>query len=367
MTSLNKVAGWPLQDTAVGFYRIIQPLRFLKRQGLANEVRTVPFSGEGNANHIVYQDRMYMEMVKEANVLWTTLLQKPEDMMKALNLRKWSGCKLVIDIDDNWYAVSQDNPAHDASKQLRANFEVALRIADGITVSVPMLKQLYAPLNKNIYVNPNGIDFKIWDKVQTRPHKGIRIGWEGAHGHTADLNLITPALEAIQKKYNVTFVTMGAKPDFPSEHHEWVDVSDYPGKLASLNLDIAVAPLVDSAYNRCKSNLRWLEFSALKVPVIYSPTENQKDLPGKAASTNYEWYEALEQLILNRSLRISYGKEQHEYARQHFNMKKQVEGLAGWFAGLPRRDDLEPDQFDNLPVSRARTGSGRGNRTTKTD
>lgn len=363
---LNKVAGWPLQDTAVGFYRIVQPLRFLHREGYAAEVRTVPFSGEGEMHQVVFQDRMYMEMVRDAEVFWTTLLQKPEDMLKALNLRKWSGCKLVIDIDDNWYAVSQDNPAHDMSKLLRSNFETALSMADGVTVSVPMLKSVYERLNENIYVFENGIDFSIWDKLKKNTvHKGIRIGWEGAHGHMADLNLVAPAIEAIKKKYDVTFVTMGVKAPFSDEHHEWVTVSDYPEKLASLNLDIALAPLVDSAYNRCKSNLRWLEFSALKVPVIYSPTENQKGLPGIAARTNYDWYEALESLILDRKLRISYGGEQYEYARQHFNPKKQVAGLSEWFANLPRRSDLEPDQFDR--VSQSGRGAGARRRRTKAD
>ena len=70
------------------------------------------------------------------------------------------------------------------------------------------------------------------------------------------------SLEAIFKDYKVKLVTLGwdgFQFDGSAEKHEWVPIFDYPQKLASLNLDIAIVPLVDSAYNRCKSNIAFLE------------------------------------------------------------------------------------------------------------
>ena len=42
----------------------------------------------------------------------------------------------------------------------------------------------------------------------------------------------------------------------------------YPAKLASLSLDLAVAPLERNNYNMAKSNLRLLEYGVLGWPVI---------------------------------------------------------------------------------------------------
>ncbi len=54
------------------------------------------------------------------------------------------------------------------------------------------------------------------------------------------------------------------------EFHAGVSIEQYPEKLASLNLDLALAPLEDHFFNACKSNLRLLEYGACGFPVICS-------------------------------------------------------------------------------------------------
>lgn len=338
-----KYAGWPQQDTAVGFYRIIQPARFLKRQKLVKEARVIPFTGQNQTQYYDWKDKTWMEICDGADVLHTTLLWKQEDILKCLNLRHHFGLKWVVDIDDNIYASSKDNPASDNADILRPNRELCLSLADGLTVSVSNLKELYSQLNPNVLVQPNGIDFKVWDKLQVRKHKKIRIGWRGAYGHKQDLELIRPAMEKIKAAYpNVEFVTFGYSPGFEDETLSWVSSEKYPEKLAGLGIDIAVVPLIDSGYNRCKSNLNWLEWSALSVPVVYSPTENNKDLPGIPASTSYEWFDALSKLVENAILRKETAGLQNDYAKKHYDMKKLIVPFAEWVDGLPRREDIEP-------------------------
>jgi O-antigen biosynthesis protein len=70
----------------------------------------------------------------------------------------------------------------------------------------------------------------------------------------------------------VEWVFLGTCPDalrpHIHEHHDGVASRDYPGKLASLNLDLALAPLVENPLNACKSNLRLLQYGACGIPVI---------------------------------------------------------------------------------------------------
>lgn len=340
---LNKVAGWPHQDSGVGFYRIIQPLRFLKREKLVTESRTIPFTGENQTEHYLWSDKTFMEICKDSDALMTTILWKQADILRMMNLRKHYNLKWICDIDDNIWASPTDNPATDQADLLRKNREMCLSLADGVTVSVPALKELVGYLNPNIFVQPNGLDFKIWDPLKVRETRKIRIGWRGAFGHKEDLELIRPVIQKIKAAYpKVEFVTFGYNPDFSDENYGWVSFQKYPETLAKMGIDIAVIPLVDSAFNRCKSNLGWLEWSALKIPVVYSPTENQKNLPGIAASSSYQWYEALAQLIESVPLRRELGEKQNKYDKEHFNMKNLVHPLADWIENLPRRTDLEP-------------------------
>lgn len=343
MKKLHKVSGWPQQDTAVGHYRIIQPLRFLKREGLVEESRTVPFTGDAQTQYYNWSDKTYMEICNGADAFMTTLLWKQEDILRCMNLRHHFGLKWIVDLDDNIWSSSKDNPATDHAETLMPNRELCLQLADGVTVSVPALKSLVERLNKNVFVNPNGLDFKEWNGLKQPNKRKIRIGWRGAYGHKEDLEMIKPVIENIKKNYpNVQFVTFGWKPEFSDEHHSYISFQKFPAKLASLGIDIAVVPLVDSAYNRCKSNLGWLEWSALSIPVCYSPTENQKNLPGLPSTTSYEWYENLSSLIDNSKYRRSVGEAQNKHAKNFYSAGDLVHPLATWISKLKRRTDIEP-------------------------
>jgi len=49
-----------------------------------------------------------------------------------------------------------------------------------------------------------------------------------------------------------------------------VPIEAYPSKLASLDLDLALAPVEQNLFNECKSNLRLLEYGACGFPVVCS-------------------------------------------------------------------------------------------------
>jgi hypothetical protein len=350
---MRKITGFPLQDTGVGFYRIVQPLRFVKREKLANEIRITPFSGTNDPTKIAsyqslkiptYNDKLLMRISGGADVIWTTMIFDELQIRRMLDLRKWSGAKWIVDIDDNMFDVTKDNPGYKGVKAASDNIRLCLSLADGLTVSVPYLEKLYKPYNKNIHIIYNGIDMKEWGYTRAKGSK-IKIGWRGAYGHSQDFGLAAPALEKLMDRYDIEVHTFGVKPRFnkPFTHTEWVELPEYPKTLAGLGFDIAIVPLIDSNYNRCKSNLAVLENSALKTPVIASPTENQKDLPILYADSNYEWYEKLEQLILDAKLRKSQGEKQFKFIQEKYNPKDQVYPLIEWMEKLPRRTDIEPD------------------------
>ena len=349
---IKKIAAIVRQDTAVGYYRLIQPIRFLKREGLVKEARSTDFSGENlygeHKGKLKFHTEKFKEQIMKAmmtncDIIWSNFTAFRPEMLRMMDYRKFSHGKLIIDIDDNLYAVHSDNPVAKVTSILTKEIDLSLKIADGITVSVPSLKKLYEPINKNIYIKPNGLDLSLW-KPKYKRHTKIRIGWRGAQGHLADLNLVLEPIKAIIKDYDCEFITFGVKPNFVIEghqHYDWVGFQKYPKKLADLNLDMMIVPLIDSSYNRCKSNLAILEASVLKIPVVASPTENQKGLNCLYASTNYEWYEQLEKLIKNKKLRLKIIKEQYQDLKR-FNEKNLIKGLYNWMDKLPKRKDLEP-------------------------
>ncbi len=77
-------------------------------------------------------------------------------------------------------------------------------------------------------------------------------------------------------------------------------IRHYPAKLASLNLDLALAPVEDNIFNTCKSNLRLMEYGACGIPVICSDVECYRgDLPVTRIRNRFiDWRDAI-QMHLN--------------------------------------------------------------------
>src|SRR5690606_5224399 len=121
-----------------------------------------------------------------------------------------------------------------------------------------------------------------------------RIGWAGGSSHKGDLAVIRQLAKDLQEE--VEWVFMGMRPEgIDCEFHAGVSIEQYPKKVASLNLDLAVVPLEINQFNRCKSNLRLLELGVCGVPVICTDIEPYRcGLPVTLVRNRYQdWAEAI--------------------------------------------------------------------------
>lgn len=183
-----------------------------------------------------------------------------------------------------------------------------------------------------IEVIPNGIDFEEWDKVLvSHKKKKVVIGWAGGQAHARDLNILKDVIPEILKRHNnVEFVFWGMFPEFTEptgriiHNKKWVGIDKYPQELGNCAFDIGLAPLEDNVFNRCKSNLRWLEYSALKIPTVASPVEPfNKTQSGDSilyAKTAQEWIDNLDLLIKNKTKRMMLGHLSYQMAKRYYNI-----------------------------------------------
>lgn len=241
---------------------------------------------------------------------------------------------MVTEIDDYIFGVNPESMAY-VSYHPNSDLETyagwQIRNSHHVIVSTEYLKQQYLRLNPNITVIPNSIDFDIWDKLSNKKQRGrIRIGWAGGGAHVQDLKVISKVIPIILKKYDkVDFVFMGAMPDYIKTSarithlNDWYGIDDYPHELAKLGIDIGLAPLRDNQFNRAKSNLRWLEYSALKIPTVASPVEpfNDKYYVGCYALEVEDWVDRLSELIDDRGERERLGKNAYDVVKTNFNVE----------------------------------------------
>lgn len=246
------------------------------------------------------------------------------------------GKPVVYDVDDLLTALPVGSPFKQQGDESAPFIVDVARRAARVTVSTKPLQQEMLAYNLNVTILPNLLDQTLWGgtlPVQ-QAEKPIVIGYAGGFTHTDDLQIIEDALLAIAEKFGkrVTFRFMGCVTDrlraLPTS--EYIEPSPnygtYALKLRHAGLDIALAPLVDNRFNRCKSNIKWLEYSACGFAGIYSdlPPYNACISNGISGllveNTTEQWVAALEQLITDTELRHSIAGNARSDVLAHYTL-----------------------------------------------
>ena len=282
------------------------------------------------------------------------------ELFEAIRI-KFPHLPVLTEIDDNVLSVPTWNESfntYDPRSEVRRRALAQIKESDGLIVSTPQLKEVYLDYNRNISVVENCIDFKMWDRLKKKSKPGIRIGWAGGSSHGGDFDAISQALSNVltnHKDATLVLINGPAKQGIPNflegfknvEHHmRWETIIHYPKMLAEMDFDIGIAPLVDCAFNRGKSNLKWLENSALGIPTVAMKVGHMAQTvrhgeDGFLAEDSAEFEKYLEILIKNRSLRKKIGSVANARVRRDFN----VDNVVGSYVEILESAASEKDRI----------------------
>ncbi len=302
--------------------------------------------------------------VKQAEIDWADLVVVEMTYSpKFIKAIKKAGAKIVYELDDLMEKVS---PMHYAYKDMNwwRTFLTyyCLTKVDAITCTVEPLKKHYQWFNQNIHVLPNYLDLEFWEKPYLpNTSDKIRLGWSGGNSHKEDLLFIAPVIEKVLKKYkNVKFICCGyggtSSPNkwveynygedlfknLPKEQYEFslgAPMEVWPSKLASLRLDIGIAPVVENDFSRCKSNCKALEYGINHIPGVYQRfLYKDAVIEGKTgylATAQEEWYEKICTLIeMEEKKRKEMGENAYQYIKENFDFAKYAHKWAELYKSL---------------------------------
>lgn len=245
------------------------------------------------------------------------------------------GKKIVVEFDD-YFRVEKDSPfkmIHNI-RNAPEMIQVTMRIADMITTTTPYLADRFRKLNGNVKVLPNFMDMERWDLPTTKNDGDkIRLGWMGSMTHIKDFGEAVWAIKKILKDYpNVEFITLGDPrlkelfKGYNMEAMSGVPFEHYARRIHGLRYDIGIAPLRNTGFTRCKSNIRPLEYGICHVPCVASDVEPYQHFNGEVllAKNRYEWYNHIKNLIEDREYRETLGENMYKHVKENYDLEKNI-------------------------------------------
>lgn len=261
------------------------------------------------------------------------------------------GKPIVFELDDNLPELPEQHPDYDHYLVTRTAILRAVVEADAVVASTPTLCDYLHAFNPIARVFPNYLNDRVWRlKPPVRRDTGvITIGYMGGHSHSYDLQMVGAALERTLRRYGsrVAVKFWGLAPPVEIRDRanvEWIDVGlvdygDFATYFLNQECDLFIAPLQDNLFNRCKSHVKFLEYSALGVVGIYSrvtPYEGvvKHGVNGFLASSTEEWEQYLAELIENADLRYQMGRQAQQEVRANWLLSEHAHEWAETYREL---------------------------------
>lgn len=209
------------------------------------------------------------------------------------------GKPIWVDYDDNLFDVPDDNPTYKfyMTAQVKKNLRFIINNSDIVTTStLELLKEILnntdTLLMSKFFVIPNALHDEFPLTLPETNVKTRNILWRGSLTHENDL---------YQYRNEISRIAIGdcQLTFFGSKHHFikaeipdaiFVDPKPliyYFEFLQSRQWAISIVPLVDNIFNRCKSNINWIE-STYAGAVTLAPDWPEWNKPGVVNYTSKE-------------------------------------------------------------------------------
>lgn len=267
-------------------------------------------------------------------------------ILKKIEAMRPTGKKFVYELDDLLHDIPKhfQSKEHFHAKRLKMIEEI-IAACDLVTVSTRGLKERYNQYNPNIEVVPNCIPFSLWPRIRHQecsPKNPMRVLISGSPTHEKDVATIEEVVRFLVKDPRFTPVFWGQKPYFhwlgrnDYEYHKFSQFEMYPANMVeAVDPDIALIPLSDNAFNRCKSNLKWLEYSAAFIPVVASDVVTYSEIwDGKSGFLRKNddpegWIGAIEAYYEGGPpFRESIAEAAHTFCKANYNIEEG--GIESW-------------------------------------
>ena len=320
-------------------YRVLNKAEQLRKHGF--EVKVVNLSDfqlsmAQNASHII----IYRSPIS------------PE-LLRLCHLAKDYGKPVFFDIDDlvfDTVYTDQLSYTQGLNQVEKGNYDAGVRNygymlenCDGAITSTNQLQEELKKYQSTVLLNRNLASDELISissqflKDYSQVSDVVKIGYfSGSISHNENFELIKPAIKQLLTKYSNVQLHIVGILDIPKDMkpfgnqivtHDYVDWDKLPALISEV--DINLAPLVDSIFNRAKSEIKWIEAALVKVPTVASKigafSDEVVDGGTGLLATDDEWFDKLESLVLSLELRQKLAESAYRAVLENCTLSKKDE------------------------------------------
>lgn len=320
-------------------YRVLNKAEQLRKHGF--EVKVVNLSE--------------FELTQAQNASHIIIYRSPisPELLRLCHLAKDYGKPIFFDIDDlvfdtlytDQLSYTKGLPHHEKEKydaNVR-NYGYMLENCDGAITSTNQLQKELKKYQSKVLLNRNLASDELISissqflKDYSHVSDVVKIGYfSGSISHNENFELIKPAIKQLLKKYSNVQLHIVGILDIPKDMkpfenqivtHDYVDWDKLPVLISEV--DINLAPLVDSIFNRAKSEIKWIEAALVKVPTVASKIGAFSDMviDGETGllATDDQWFDKLEALVLSPELRQNLAESAYRAVLENCTLSKKDE------------------------------------------
>lgn len=294
------------------FYRSYLPMKTID-QAVTCRFGLPAFEGDagfgvraGDHEAVFGFDTAVVKLLMERNV--------PQQIRMAQSV----GQRVVLDVDDFYDDLPPENVAHrltsaENSRLVnRDHYRAAILAADTVTVTTPFLKTHYSRVHPDVRMVRNGILPGMFKPRKVRERRPV-VGWVGGiPWRGRDLETLREWLPGFLEDHDLMFHHAGATGAYGGRTFAELSginearvtssplrlINEYPSMF---QFDIGIIPLDDTDFNRAKSCLKGLEYSAAGIPFVAQGLPEYQRLSdagvGRVAHTPDDWVRHMSALL----------------------------------------------------------------------
>lgn len=314
---------------------------------------------------LVEELRTISKLIEKIDLIILQRCKWSMELESFLNYAKYKGKKVLYDIDDliydNKYIPSYLNNIGDYTDKsisslvsMSSLYHMALSFCDCFITSTPKLAEfMKKDFGKDVFVYHNFLNIEQ-EEISCEIRKQKKTCYEddkfvigyfsGSGTHVRDLDIVLDAILKLMDRYDdiyfeiVGFMALNKNFNKYLKNKRIIMKPLVPyQKLQYLmgSVDLNIVPLQNNQFNNCKSELKYFEASIVDTITIASNNEVYghviKDGENGFLASDFDWYEKLEYIYLNKRELYPIKEKAREYSLKEYGCYCQTEKLDKMF------------------------------------